>query len=55
MKLWQLLIVISVVGLTLGLLPQRIGIPALVVVEGFLIIALVGLFGADLVRKARKK
>jgi hypothetical protein len=39
-KLWQLLVAVAVVGVGLALLPQRIGIPIFLVVEGTLIVAL---------------
>jgi hypothetical protein len=39
-KLWELLVVINVVGLVLALLPERIGIPIFLVIEGTLIVAL---------------
>jgi hypothetical protein len=54
-KLRHLLIAIVVVGVGLGILPQRIGIPALIVIEGLLLVALVGLCGRAVVRRFYKK
>jgi len=54
-KLWQLLLAIVVVGVTLGLLPsQRVAIVLLLVIEAVLVIALLVLVVSGFVKRLRK-
>ena len=54
-KLWQLLLVIAAVGIGLGLLPQHVGIPILLLIEGALVIVLLLLFTVLWFRRRPKK
>jgi hypothetical protein len=54
-KLWHLLLAIAVLGVGLALLPQRAGIPILLVIEGMLIIALLFFLVVAALRKLAKK
>jgi Na+-translocating ferredoxin:NAD+ oxidoreductase RnfE subunit len=54
-KLWELLVVINVVGLVLALLPERIGIPIFLVIEGTLIVALQVLLMGPIFRRRKMK
>ena len=54
-KLWQLLLAIAAVSAGLALLPQRIGIPILFVIEGTLILAFLFLLVVAIFRKLAKK
>ena len=54
-KLWQLLLVIAAMGVGLALLPQHVGIPILLVIEGTLLIPLLSLIVVPLLRRTPKK
>jgi hypothetical protein len=54
-KLWQLLLVIAALGVGLALLPQHVGIPILLLIEGTLLIALLLLIVVPLLRRTPKK
>jgi hypothetical protein len=54
-KLWQLLLAIAVVGVGLALLPQRVGIPMFLVIEGTMILALLLVLVVVIFRKLAKK
>lgn len=54
-KLWQLLAAIAAVSAGLALLPQRIGIPILFVIEGTLVVALLFFLVLAILRKLAKK
>ncbi len=54
-KLWQLLLVIAALGIGLGLLPQHVGIPILLLIETVLVILLLLLFVAPWFGKRPKK
>jgi hypothetical protein len=54
-KLLDLLVVINVVGLVLALLPERIGIPIFLVIEGTLIVALQVLLMGPIFRRRKMK
>jgi hypothetical protein len=53
-KLWELLVVINVVGLVLALLPERISIPIFLVIEGTLIVALLVLLMGPIFRRRKR-
>lgn len=50
-NLWQLLLAIAVVAVVLGLLPQRIGVPIFLGIEGTLILCLFVILGILVVKK----
>ena len=50
-SLWQLLLVIAVVAIVLALLPQRIGVPIFLAIEGTLILSLFVILGIWVVKK----
>ena len=50
-KLWQLLLAIAVVAVVLALLPQRIGVPIFLAIEGTLILCLLMLLGILVLKK----
>ena len=54
-KLWQLLLVIAALAAGLGLLPQHVAIPILLLIEGTLLLALLLLILVPLVRRTPKK
>jgi len=54
-KLWQLLLAIAVLAGVLALLPQNVGIPIFLVIEGALIIALLFFLVVAVFRKLAKK
>jgi len=54
-KFWQLLLAIAIVGAGLALLPERIGIPIFLMIEGALIVTLLILLIAAVYRKFATK
>jgi heme A synthase len=54
-RLWQVILAIAVVSLGLGLLPERIGLPLFLALEGALIIALLFFVAAAIYRRVAKK
>ena len=50
-SLWQLLLVVAAVAILLALLPERIGVPIFLAIEGTLILALFVILGILIVRK----
>ena len=54
-KLWQLLLAVAVVGTGLGLLPERIGIPVLLLIEGALIVGLLFFLVVAICRRVARK
>jgi hypothetical protein len=54
-KLWQLLFVIGVIGAGLALLPERIGGPLFLVIEGSAVVALLFLLVVVMFRKLAGK
>jgi hypothetical protein len=55
LKLWKLLVVITVIAAGLAMLPERVGVPIFFVVEGTLIVALLLLLVVVAFRKLAKK
>ena len=53
-NLWHLLLIITVVSIGLGILPQRTGIPIFFAIEGILIIVAILMFTPVLIRKLRQ-
>jgi len=54
-KLWQLLLMIAALGVGLALLPQHVGFPIMLLIEGTLLIALLLLIVVSLLRRTEKK
>ena len=54
-KLWQLLLAIVVLGAGLALLPERIGAPIFVIVEGLLVITLLAFAAIAVFKKLTSK
>jgi hypothetical protein len=54
-KLWQLLLIIAVVGVGLALLPERIGVPILLVIEATGLLAIVCLLAVVVFLKLTRK
>ena len=54
-KLWRLLLAIAAVSVGLALLPQHIGIPIFLVIEGTLIVALLLFLVVAIFRRLTKK
>ena len=54
-KLWQLLLAITVVGVGLGMLPESVGVPTLFVIVGTLVASLLCYAVVAVFRKLVKK
>jgi len=55
MKLWHVLTLVAIVALALWKLPERIGLPVFLVIEGSLIVALIGVLASHVIRRRWRK